>query len=64
MPGLSIMLPIAVGIALFFLIAFLWSLANGEYDDTEMMKYRLLMDDADDVDRTINAEVEKKESVS
>ena len=59
MPGLSIMLPIAVGIALFFLIAFLWSMANGEYEDPEMMKYRVLMDDADDADRTVTTAGEK-----
>jgi cbb3-type cytochrome oxidase maturation protein len=51
MPGLMIMLPLAVGIALCFLVFFLWSVRNGDYEDTEMQKYRMLYDDADDTDR-------------
>lgn len=53
MPGLTIMLPLAILIALTFLGFFLWSVRNGDYEDTEMQKYRLLMNDEDDADRSV-----------
>lgn len=49
------MLPIAVGIALVFLGFFLWSLRNGDYEDPEMIKYRMLMDDDREADTEITA---------
>ena len=48
MSGLTIMLPLAIIIALSFLGFFLWSVRNGEYEDSEMQAYRLLMNDEDD----------------
>jgi len=45
MPGLIFMLPIAIGIALVFLWFFLWSVRNGDYEDPEMPKYRMIYDE-------------------
>ena len=53
MPGLLIMMPIAVGIALGFLVIFLWSVKNGDYSDPEMPGHRMVLDDEDDVDTSI-----------
>ena len=57
------MLPLAVGIALCFLGFFLWSVRNGDYEDTEMQKYRMLYDDADDTDRLVVEPGAKREGV-
>ncbi len=53
MPGLLIMLPIAVLLALGFLVFFFWSVRNGDYNDPEMPGHRMVLDDEDDVDRSI-----------
>ncbi len=60
MPGLMFMLPLAFLIALAFLGFFLWSVRNGDYEDIEMQKYRVLMDDADDADRSLKTVAEQK----
>ncbi|MDH5718535.1 MAG: cbb3-type cytochrome oxidase assembly protein CcoS [Spirochaetia bacterium] len=52
MSALYITLPIAIFIALGFLIFFMWSVKNRDYEDTEMPKYKMLMDDKDDIDTT------------
>ncbi len=54
MPGLLIMLPIAIIIALGFLGLFFWSVKNGDLEDSEMIKYRMIYDDQDDVAREMN----------
>ncbi len=54
------MLPIAVGIALVFLGFFLWSLRNGDYEDPEMIKYRMLMDDDSEADENVTASKESQ----
>lgn len=54
MPGLLITLPIATLIALGFLAFFLWSVRNGDYEDPEMIKYRMVYDEDDDADRNIS----------
>ena len=59
MPGLLVMLPIAVGIAAFFLVLFLWSNRNGDHDDPEMPKFRMLLEDQDDVDKAVTTESAK-----
>ncbi len=64
MPGLEIMLPIAVGIALCFLGFFLWSVRNGEYDDAEMTAHRILFDEKDDIDRQFGQEATKADSTT
>lgn len=53
MPGLLITLPLATLLALGFLAFFLWSVRNGDYEDPEMIKYRVLHDDDDEADRSV-----------
>ena len=43
------MIPIAIGIAVLFLIFFFWSVDNGDFRDTERIKYTMIFDDDDDV---------------
>ena len=42
---LYIAIPMALGIAGFFVIAFLWSVSNGQLDDLETPAVRMLFDD-------------------
>lgn len=58
--GLQYTMPIALGLALVFLGFFIWSVRKRMYDDPEMPKYKMLMDDQDDVDRNIKPKDEKK----
>ena len=44
------LVPMALGLGLIGLAAFLWSLRTGQYDDLEGAAYRVLGDD--DIDRT------------
>ena len=60
MPGLLIMLPIALILALGFLALFLWSVKNGDLEDAEMIKYKMIYDDADDVARDGKEQAEVK----
>ncbi len=39
------MLIVSLGIALFFLISFLWAIKNGQYDDDYTPSVRMLFDD-------------------
>jgi cbb3-type cytochrome oxidase maturation protein len=39
------LLPLAVGLGLIGLIAFLWALRSGQYSDIEGAAYRVLSDD-------------------
>lgn len=56
------MLPVAVGIAVVFLGFFLWSVRNGDHEDPEMIKYRMIYDDADDADRSLTSDNIQNES--
>lgn len=47
MTALFILIPVALGLGLLALGAFLWSLRNGQYDDVEGAAWRIL-DDGDD----------------
>ncbi len=42
---LYIAIPMALGIAAFFVLAFLWSVRNGQLDDLETPAVRMLFDD-------------------
>jgi cbb3-type cytochrome oxidase maturation protein len=42
---LYIAIPMALGIAGFFVIAFLWSVSDGQLDDLETPAVRMLFDD-------------------
>lgn len=59
MAGLLITLPIAVIIALVFLGFFLWSVRNEDHEDSEMIKYRMLMDEQDQADKSIRTKESK-----
>ena len=45
MTVLIYLVPIALGLGLMGLLAFLWSLRSGQYDDLEGAAYRVLNDD-------------------
>lgn len=47
MNGLMILIPIALGLGALGLVAFLWSLKSGQYDDLDGAAHRVL-DDGDD----------------
>ncbi|MBB4093273.1 cbb3-type cytochrome oxidase assembly protein CcoS [Ochrobactrum pecoris] len=45
MSGLLFLIPIALFLGLLGLVAFLWSLKNGQYDDLDGAANRILLDD-------------------
>ncbi len=45
MEVLVILVPLALGLGLIGLLAFLWSLKNGQYDDLEGAAWRAIADD-------------------
>jgi len=45
MTVLIYLVPIALGLGLMGLLAFLWSLRSGQYDDLEGTAYRILTDE-------------------
>lgn len=45
MSHLLILIPLAIGLGLFGLIMFIWSLRNGQYDDLEGAAERILQED-------------------
>ena len=45
MPGLLILIPIALGMGLIGLIAFLWAARSGQFDDPDGAASRILVDD-------------------
>jgi cbb3-type cytochrome oxidase maturation protein len=55
MPGLYLTLPISIIIALVFLGFFIWSVRNGDYEDSETAAERILFDEdqgaADDIEQ-------------
>lgn len=48
MTGLAFLIPIALGMGLLGLAAFLWSMKNGQYDDMDGAANRILIDDEED----------------
>ncbi|MCR9238282.1 MAG: cbb3-type cytochrome oxidase assembly protein CcoS [Alphaproteobacteria bacterium] len=44
---LIFLIPVALGLGLLGLVAFLWSLRTGQYDDPEGAAERILQDDDD-----------------
>jgi cbb3-type cytochrome oxidase maturation protein len=42
---LLFLIPLAVGLGFVGLLGFLWTLKNGQYDDIEGAKWRVLSDD-------------------
>ncbi|MER2604700.1 MAG: cbb3-type cytochrome oxidase assembly protein CcoS [Siculibacillus sp.] len=45
MDVLIFLIPVAIGLGLLGLFAFLWTLRNGQYEDLEGAKWRILTDD-------------------
>jgi cbb3-type cytochrome oxidase maturation protein len=46
MIAIYLMLPVSLLLALIFLIAYLWSVRSGQYEDTHTPSLRILADDA------------------
>jgi len=46
MTAIYLMLPVSLLLALIFLIAYVWSVRSGQYDDTRTPSLRILADDA------------------
>lgn len=47
MNGLAILIPVALGMGLFGLVAFFWALKRGQFEDLEGAAARILIDDLD-----------------
>jgi cbb3-type cytochrome oxidase maturation protein len=47
MNGLAFLIPIALGMGLLGLLAFLWSMRDGQYDDMDGAANRILIDEDD-----------------
>ena len=47
MNSLLILIPVAIGLGLIGLIAFLWALRSGQFDDLDGAAHRILFDDDD-----------------
>ncbi len=47
MTGLVFLIPIALGMGLLGLVAFLWSMRDGQYDDMDGAANRILIEDDD-----------------
>jgi cbb3-type cytochrome oxidase maturation protein len=48
MTGLVFLIPIALGMGLLGLVAFLWSMRDGQYDDMDGAAARILIEDEDE----------------
>ena len=48
MTGLAFLIPIALGMGLVGLVAFLWSMRDGQYEDMEGAANRILIDEEDE----------------
>lgn len=46
MTAIYLMLPVSLLLALIFLIAYVWSVRSGQYEDTRTPSLRILADDA------------------
>ena len=45
MEVITILIPLAILLALFFIIGFIWMTAKGQYDDLETPAMRMLLED-------------------
>ena len=45
MSGLAFLIPVALGLGLSGLVAFLWSLNNGQYEDMDGAAVRILIEE-------------------
>lgn len=62
MTALAWLIPAALVLSLFGLVAFMWALRSGQFDDLEGAAYRILEDDYDDfgTPKQDKAEVKKE----
>jgi cbb3-type cytochrome oxidase maturation protein len=44
---IAILIPVALGLGLLGLVAFLWALRSGQFDDLDGAAHRILFDDED-----------------
>lgn len=51
MTGLAFLIPIALGMGLLGLVAFLWSMRDGQYDDMDGAAARILIEDEEPLER-------------
>ncbi|WP_404712553.1 cbb3-type cytochrome oxidase assembly protein CcoS [Sphingomonas sp. MMS24-J13] len=47
MTGLAFLIPIALGLGLFGLLAFFWAMRSGQFEDLDGAAMRILIDEAD-----------------
>lgn len=48
MNGLAVLIPVALGLGMFGLVAFFWALKRGQFEDLDGAAARILIDDEDD----------------
>ncbi len=53
---LGILIPAALGLGLIGLIAFLWALRSGQFDDMDGAALRILIDDEEEVENETGSE--------
>jgi cbb3-type cytochrome oxidase maturation protein len=53
MTGLAFLIPIALGMGLLGLVAFLWSMREGQYDDMDGAANRILIDDDEPLEEDV-----------
>ena len=51
-----LLLPLAIGLALVFVVGFVWMTRSGQYDDLETPAHRILLDDQK-INLNINKEI-------
>jgi cbb3-type cytochrome oxidase maturation protein len=62
---ISLLLPMALAIALIFIISFVWAAKNGQYDDLDTPASRMLLDDQIETTKNNNqTNFEKKGSTN
>lgn len=60
MSAIYLMLPVSLLLALIFLMAYIWSVRSGQYDDTTTPALRMLADDAGHAPRSPEPEAGAK----
>ncbi len=55
MNGLAVLIPIALGLGMFGLVAFFWALKRGQFEDLDGAAARILIDDEGDEAPKANA---------
>jgi cbb3-type cytochrome oxidase maturation protein len=46
--GLAVLIPVALGLGLFGLVAFFWALKRGQFEDLDGAAARILIDEEDE----------------